>query len=69
MVPTVAELLDFEAKHPRHTGAKEVAIRDELDLAPARFYQLLHRAAVSLEGQTHDPMTAKRVLRQSARAA
>jgi len=58
---TVAELLDFEAEHPRHTGAKEVAIRVELGVTPARFYQLLDRAASSLEGQWHDPMTARRL--------
>lgn len=65
-------LLDFEAAWPRHTSAKEELIRDELRIPPARYYQLLSRAAASLEGQSHDPITAHRVmrrLRQSRRAA
>lgn len=61
-------LLDFEAKWPRHTGAKEELIRDELRISPARYYQLLNRAAASLEGQAHDPITAHRVLRRLRRA-
>ena len=55
-------LLDFERAHPRHTGGKEEAIIRDLGIKPARYYQLLHRAAVSLEGQAHDPFTAKRVM-------
>lgn len=58
---TVGELLDFERQWGRHTGAKENAIRDDLGLAPARYYVLLGRAARSIEGQAHDPMTARRV--------
>lgn len=58
-----AELLDFERAHPRHTTAKETAIRT-LGVTPARYYQLLHRAARSLEGQAHDAVTAHRVLRR-----
>lgn len=60
---TPAQLLDFEARWPRHSGRKETAIIEELDLAPARYYVLLPRAASSLEGQAHDPITAHRVLR------
>lgn len=58
-----AALLDFEATHPKHTSWKESAIRDELGLTPARYYVLLRRAAVSLEGQSADAVTAHRVLR------
>lgn len=61
-------LLDFEARWPQHTGAKEELIRDELRISPARYYQLLNRAAVSLEGQAHDPITAHRVLRRLRRS-
>lgn len=57
--PTVAELLDFEAAHPQHTGSKEIRIRDELGITPARYYQLLHRAADTQEGQAHNPHTAR----------
>lgn len=56
------ELLDFEAAWPRHCSAKENAIRDR-GLTPARYYQLLRRAAASLEGQAHDALTAHRITR------
>ncbi len=58
------QLLDFEATWPRHTGAKEERIRDELGLTPGRYYQLLGRAARSMEGQAHDPITSHRLIRR-----
>lgn len=64
---TTGELLDFERAWPRHTGAKENAIIDRLGLKPARYYQLLRRAASSLEGQAHDAITAHRVMRRASR--
>jgi hypothetical protein len=63
----IARLLDFEATWPRHTSAKEELIRDELRITPPRYYQLLDRAAASLEGQAHDPLTAHRILRRMKR--
>lgn len=63
------DLLDFERAWPRHSGAKENAIIDELGLKPARYYVQLHRAARSLEGQAHDPITAHRVNNRTVRAA
>lgn len=60
------DLLDFERAWPRHSGAKEIAIRDR-GLTPARYYQMLHRAAASLEGQAHDPMIARQVRDRSLR--
>lgn len=59
--PTVAQLLDFEASAPAHSGHKEEAIRRELKLKPARYYLLLHRAATSPEGLAHDPITCRLV--------
>jgi hypothetical protein len=59
-----SSILDFERTHPRHSGVKEEAIRRELGLTPARYYVLLHRAAASLPGQAHDPITAHRVTRK-----
>lgn len=58
----VGTLLDFEARWPRHTAAKDNRIRDELGITPARFYQQLHRAARSIEGQAHDPITSHRLI-------
>lgn len=54
-------LLAFESRWPRHSGSKEEQIRRELGITPARFYQLLHRAARSVEGIAADPITARRV--------
>lgn len=62
------ELLDLEQAHPRHTAAKYDAIH-ALGLTEARFYQLLTRAAASMEGQAYDPVTAHRVLRMMRRSA
>lgn len=59
--PTVEQLLDFEAANSRHTSHKESAIRAELHITPARYYQLLHRAADTKEGQQHDPRTARAI--------
>lgn len=62
-----ATLLAFEAVHPRHTPAKEERIRAELGITPARFYVLLRRAAMSLEGQAVDAVTAHRVTDRARR--
>lgn len=75
-------LLDFEARWwaaqwRRHAGAKEEAVRAELGLSPARYYQLLGRLIDTTEAQEHDPMLVKRLRRlrdagireRSARAA
>jgi hypothetical protein len=43
-MPTIAELLDFEASHPAWTGVKEELCVSELGVKMARYYQLLHRA-------------------------
>lgn len=54
-------LLAFESLWPRHDGTKELAIRRELGLTPARYYALLARAARSAEGIAGDPITARMV--------
>lgn len=59
MTPT--RLLAFEAKHPAHVPSKTQTIRRELGIGPARYYQLLLRAASSAEGIAADPITARRV--------
>jgi Protein of unknown function (DUF3263) len=56
-------ILEFEAEWRRHAGAKEEAIRSELDLSPARYYQLLGRLIETTEAQQHDPMLVKRLRR------
>ncbi|QAY58746.1 DUF3263 domain-containing protein [Microbacterium protaetiae] len=56
-------LLDFEAAWQRHGGAKEEAIRAELGLTPARYYQLLGRLIDTEDALAHDPMLVKRLQR------
>ena len=64
-------ILDFEGEWRRHVGAKEEAIRSDLGLSPARYYQLLGRLIDTAEAQAHDPMLVKRLrrLRDTARHA
>ncbi len=56
-------ILDFEGEWRRHVGAKEEAIRAELDLAPARYYQLLGRLIETEAALAYDPMLVKRLRR------
>ncbi|MBD3942774.1 DUF3263 domain-containing protein [Microbacterium sp. NEAU-LLC] len=56
-------LLDFEGEWRRHAGAKEEAIRAELGMSPARYYQLLGRLIDTTDAQEHDPMLVKRLRR------
>lgn len=56
-------ILTFEAAWHRHGGAKEEAIRAELALSPARYYQLLGRLIDTTEAQQYDPMLVKRLRR------
>lgn len=56
-------ILDFEGRWHRHMGAKEVAIRDELGLTPARYYQLLGRLLDTTRAQQYDPLLVKRLRR------
>lgn len=62
--PTIPELLDYEAQWRRHSGAKEEAIRADLNIPPARYYQLLSRAIDTREALEHDPMLTHRLRRQ-----
>jgi len=56
-------LLDFEAGWHRHGGEKEEAIRAQLGLTPARYYQLLGRLIDTEDALAHDPMLVKRLQR------
>jgi hypothetical protein len=58
---TPDDLIAFEQRWPRHSGRKEEQIRRDLGITPARYYQLLVRAAASAEGMEADPITARRV--------
>jgi len=56
-------LLDFESRWTAHDAAKEEAIRAELALAPARYYQLLGRAIDQPDAAAHDAMLVHRLRR------
>lgn len=56
-------LLDFESRWQRHGAAKEEAVRVELDLTPARYYQLLERLIDSEDALAYDPMLVHRLRR------
>lgn len=63
--PTDEQLLALEAKYSKHSGRKENAIRDELGITPARFYQLLGRLIWLEDALRIDPMLTNRLRRQS----
>ncbi len=56
-------LLDFEARWQRHTAAKEEAVRAELALTPARYYQLLGRLIETTDAVAYDPLLVHRLRR------
>jgi hypothetical protein len=62
-MPTTHDILTFEEHWGAHTSWKEQAIRDELGLEPARFYQLLNRAIDTTEALESHPMLVRRLQR------
>jgi hypothetical protein len=58
-----AGILAFESRWGAHGGAKEEAIRTELGLAPARYYQLLGRLIDTEAALAHEPMLVARLRR------
>ncbi|MGV9194627.1 DUF3263 domain-containing protein [Microbacterium sp. MC2] len=56
-------LLDFEARWQRHDAEKEEAVRTELGLTPARYYQLLSRLLDAADAVAYDPMLVHRLRR------
>ncbi|MDJ1113084.1 DUF3263 domain-containing protein [Microbacterium dauci] len=58
-------LLDFEGRWTAHSGAKEEAIRTELSLTPARYYQLLARLVETADAVAYDPILVHRLRRIS----
>ncbi|MCT2085067.1 DUF3263 domain-containing protein [Microbacterium enclense] len=65
--PTDEQLLAFEADHTpgKHTSAKEIAIRDELGIHPARYYLLLGRLIWLEDALRIDPALTNRLRRLS----
>lgn len=69
-VPAVSELserdrqlLEFEATHPETGPLKNEAIRSQLQLSAARYYQRLERLTDSIEALQFDPLLIHRMRR------
>ncbi|KAA9085379.1 DUF3263 domain-containing protein [Microbacterium radiodurans] len=56
-------LLDFEARWNGHSGAKEEAVRSDLGLTPARYYQLLGRLIETADAVAAEPLLVHRLRR------
>jgi len=56
-------ILALEVSWPRHNGAKEEAIRTQLGMSPARYYQLLGRLIDTEQALEHDPLLVRRLRR------
>ncbi|MFI6282207.1 DUF3263 domain-containing protein [Streptomyces sp. NPDC050988] len=56
-------VLALERRGWASPGAKERAIREELGLAPVRYYQLLNALLDAPRALAHDPVTVNRLRR------
>jgi hypothetical protein len=56
-------VLDFERQWWKHPGSKEQAVREQFDLSPTRYYQLLNALLDREAALRHDPMLVKRLRR------
>lgn len=57
------DILALERRTFPGPGAKERAIREELDLSPVRYYQLLNALLDDPRALAHDPVTVNRLRR------
>lgn len=64
LTPLERAILEFERQPFRYAGPKEGRIRDELQVMPSRYYQLLNVLVDDPRGMEYDP-----VLCQNLRAA
>ncbi len=62
-------ILDLEARHWPHAGAKEAAIRDSLGgMSPTRYYQQLSALLDDPAALAYSPMVVRRLRRVRERA-
>ncbi|MDT9697115.1 DUF3263 domain-containing protein [Streptomyces sp. P17] len=61
--PREQNILALERRGFPGPGAKERAIREELGLAPVRYYQLLNALLDDERALAHDPVTVNRLRR------
>ncbi|MET9115784.1 DUF3263 domain-containing protein [Streptomyces longwoodensis] len=57
------DILAMERRGFPSPGAKERAVREELGLAPVRYYQLLNALLDDPRALEHDPVTVNRLRR------
>jgi len=63
LTPQELAVLALERRGWSTPGAKERAIREELGLAPVRYYQLLNALLDAPRALAHDPVTVNRLRR------
>lgn len=61
--PRDREILDFERTWRHQRGPKEVAIRENFDISPSRYYELLSALLDDADALAYDPLTVKRARR------
>ena len=57
-------VLAFERRSWSGPGAKERAIREQLEMSPTRYYQLLNALLDDTRALAHDPVTVNRLRRR-----
>jgi hypothetical protein len=62
-------ILDFERQWWRQPGAKEQAIRDNFEISPTRYYQILNGLLDLPQALNYDPTLINRLQRMRAGAA
>lgn len=60
-------ILDFERSWWQLEGAKEAAIRSQLDLSGTRYYEILQRLCDSPAARAYDPLVIHRLRRDRDR--
>ncbi|MGW3494669.1 DUF3263 domain-containing protein [Streptomyces sp. NPDC001020] len=63
LTPRETAILAMEGRSFSGPGAKERAIREQLDLAPVRYYQLLNALLDDPRALAHAPVTVNRLRR------
>jgi len=61
--PRDRAILDFERSWRHRPGPKEIAIRENFDISPSRYYELLNALLDDADALEYDPLTVKRVQR------
>lgn len=64
LTDTERAILEFEKHWWRFEGAKMQAIRDEFDLSPTRYYQVLNRLVDHPQALQEAPVVVRRLQRQ-----